>query len=336
MSRLTKRLLIALAVLVAVLGGSAVGVGFAFSRYSGPGPLAVTGPVLVPRGTPEVVGHALADAGVISDVWSFRIAAYLTNAKGALRSGEFLFPEHASLFATLTILRRGAEVQHKLTIPEGLTAYQITQIFDRAPVMKGEMPPIADGALLPDTYAYVYGTARAGLVVRAKLLMDQKLAQIWAARDPALALTTPQQLLTLASIVERETSRPEERAHIAGVFLNRLKRGMKLQSDPTTAYAASGGKTTNDRGLTRADLDSANPYNTYFAAGLPPGPIVSPGVASMQAVAHPLATDDLYFVADATGGHAFAKSLDEHQRNVARWRAQEGRTSIPCPAARCG
>jgi UPF0755 protein len=338
MSRLLRRLLIALAVLLVVAGAAVTGAGWAFSRYSGPGPLATTGPVLVPRGTPEVVGQALVDAGVIRDVWSFRIAAYLTREKGPLRSGEFLFPEHASLFATLTILRRGQSVQHKLTIPEGLTAYQIGQIFDRAPVMDGSTPPIADGTLLPETYAYVYGTAREAMVARAKSAMDKQLAAIWAARDPALTLTTPQQLVTLASIVERETARPEERAHIAAVFLNRLKRGMKLQSDPTTAYAASGGHSTNDRGLTRADLDSPNPYNTYYAAGLPPGPIASPGLAAMQAVAHPLASDDLYFVADGSGGHAFAKTLDEHQRNVARWRTLEGHTPAPspCPAARCG
>jgi UPF0755 protein len=151
------------------------------------------------------------------------------------------------------------------------------------------------------------------------------VAQIWASRDPSLGLTRPEDLVTLASIVEREVSRPEERAHVAAVFLNRLKRGMRLQSDPTTAYAVSGGMTTYDRGLTRADLDRANPYNTYAVSGLPPGPIDSPGLAAMQAVARPLASDDLYFVADGSGGHAFAKTLEDHNRNVAHWRTVAAR-----------
>ena len=321
MSRLVRRLLITLAVLTVISGLAAGALSFAFTRYSGPGPFATTGPVLVPRGTPDVVGAALVNAGVLRNVWSFHIATFLTSAAGPLKAGEFIFPEHVSLYATLVILRRGQQVQHKLTIPEGLTAFQTTQIFDHAPLMDGTTPAFGEGELFPETYSYTRGTAREAVVARAKAAMDKQLATVWASRDPAVALTTPQQLLTLASIVERETARPEERAHIACVFLNRLKRGMKLQSDPTTAYAASGGKTSNDRGLTRADLDAANPYNTYFTPALPPGPIASPGLAAMQAVAHPLATDDLYFVADATGGHAFAKTLDEHQRNVARWRA---------------
>lgn len=336
MSRFARRLLIALVALLLLVGTAGGAALLAFSRYIGPGPLATTGPVLVPRGPPDVVGRALATAGVISGVWPFRVAAALTGKSGALRAGEFLFPEHASLFATLTILRRGVPVQHKLTIPEGLTAFQITRLVDHATALDGAVPTLAEAELLPETYSYVRGTTRAALIGRAKAAMERRLAKIWAGRDPSLSLTTPLQLLTLASIVERETARPDERAHIAAVFLNRLKHGMKLQSDPTTAYAASGGHTTNDRGLTRADLDAANPYNTYFAPGLPPGPIVSPGVAAMQAVAHPAVSDDLYFVADGSGGHAFARTLDEHQRNVARWRALAAHPAAPCPLARCG
>ena len=146
---------------------------------------------------------------------------------------------------------------------------------------------------------------------------------MWDARDASLPLTSPQQLLTIASLVERETSRPEERAHVAAVYLNRLRLGMKLQSDPTVAYAASGGQTSSERNITRAELDARSPYNTYVVTGLPPTPIASPGLASMVAVARPMASDDLYFVADGEGGHVFARTLDEHNRNVAKYRATQ-------------
>ncbi len=315
------RLLRAVAVFVVLAAIAIGGSVLAIARYNAPGPLATTRILNVPHGTLSVVGDALTEAGVAHDTLTFRIAAFVTSGKGPLRAGEFTFPEHASLFATLTILRSGRPVQHKLTIPEGLTAAQIAQLLDRAVALDGDTPVPNEGEMMPETYAYTYGTARTAIVDHARAAMSRNLAQVWAARDPKLLLATPQDLVTLASIVERETSRPEERAHVAAVFLNRLKRGMKLQSDPTTAYAASGGLTNNDRGLTRVDLDAANPYNTYFAPGLPPGPIASPGLAAMQAVAKPQASDDLYFVADGAGGHLFASTLDEHNRNVALWRA---------------
>jgi UPF0755 protein len=316
-----RRLLIVLGVLVLLALAVAGGGLYAIGRYNAPGPLAELQPVVVPHGTPAELAQALSAAGVINGTWAFRLAAALTAHEGQLRAGEFIFPAHGSLFATLTILRRGKEVQHRLTIPEGLTAAQIAEILDRAPALDGDTPVPAEGAVLPETYSYVRGTSRSVLLERGHAAMEKALAQVWASRDPALALTRPEDLLTLASIVERETSRPEERAHVAAVFLNRLKRGMRLQSDPTTAYAVSGGMTTYDHGLTRADLERANPYNTYTIAGLPPGPIDSPGLAAMQAVARPLASDDLYFVADGNGGHVFAKTLEDHNRNVAHWRA---------------
>jgi UPF0755 protein len=316
-----RRLLTSLAVLV-LLGGVILGSGlFGYSRATAPGPLAAARIINVSRGTPSEVGLQLTDAGVVSDSISFRLAALVTTGKGPLKAGEFTFPEHVSLLATLAILRSGKPVQHKLTIPEGLTAAQIAQLVDRAPALDGDTPVPNEGETMPETYAYTYGTPRTALLDRARAAMDRNLVKLWAARAADLPLASPKEMLTLASIVERETSRPEERAHVAAVFLNRLRRGMRLQSDPTTAYAVTGGMLTYDRGLTRADLESLNPYNTYTAPGLPPGPIASPGLAALQAVAKPDASDDLYFVADGNGGHVFAKTLEDHNRNVAQWRA---------------
>ncbi len=295
----------------------------AFKTYSQPGPLAQTRVIVVPRGTPTEIADMLQHEGVISSPIAFRIAVGLTEGRGPLKSGEFTFPEHASLFGTLAILRNGRPVQHKVTIPEGLTVFQITAILQRATALDGDVPKFGEGEFFPDTYSYTYGTPRAAIVDRAKAEMAKMLAKVWDARDPALNLTSPQQLLTIASLVERETSRPEERAHVAAVYLNRLKLGMRLQSDPTVAYAASGGQTSSERNITRAELTASNPYNTYVVTGLPPSAIASPGLASLLAVARPMASDDLYFVADGEGGHVFAKTLDDHNRNVAKYRATQ-------------
>ena len=312
----------ALAILILLVVGCAVAGLFAVGRYNAPGPLAATHSVVVMHGAPEALADQLVADGVIDSVWPFRIAAFVTSGKGPLRAGEYTFPEHASLFAVLTILRSGKPVQHKLTIPEGLTAVQITALIDRAPALDGKTPAFADGEALPQTYLYPFGTTRQALLDMMRAAMDRTLARVWETRIPTLRLGSPRELLILASIVERETARPEERAHIAAVFLNRLRLGMRLQSDPTVAYAESNGAATSDRNLTRAALDRMHPYNTYTINGLPPGPIDSPGLASLQAVARPLDSDDLYFVADGTGGHAFAATLDEHNKNVARYRSK--------------
>ena len=320
-----RRLLTAFLILLVVAIAVAAGLGYAFKTYNSPGPLAAAKVVVVPRGTPAEIGELLAQAGVIQSTQAFRIAADITNAKGALKSGEFTFPEHVSLFATLSILRNGKPVQHKITLPEGLSVYQMTAILQKAQALDGDVPRFAEGEVFPDTYSFTYGTPRAQIVERGRAEMDKNLARVWDARDPSLALKSPQQLLILASLVERETSRPEERAHVAAVYLNRLKLNMRLQSDPTVAYVASGGQNNAEKGITRAQLETANPYNTYMVAGLPPGPIASPGLASLLAVARPLASDDLYFVADGEGGHVFAKTLDDHNRNVAKYRATLGK-----------
>ena len=306
-------------VVVATLGGGAYW--YARQRFRDAGPLPEARAVSVPRGSLDVVGRALADAGVVANPVAFRAAALATSDQGPLHAGELMFPERASLADVLFVLRNARPVQHRLTIPEGLTAAQIARLLERADGLTGDGVVPAEGELLPQTYAYDRGATREAVAARARVAMDRALSQAWAGRDPALPLADPRALLTLASMVERETSKPDERAHVASVFVNRLRQGMRLQSDPTVIYAVAGGMGPLDRKLSHADLAVANPYNTYAVAGLPPGPIDSPGAASLAAAARPLATDDLYFVADGTGGHAFAKTLDEHQRNVARWRA---------------
>jgi UPF0755 protein len=313
------RIALTVALVLSVAIGGAVNV--ARQRYDLPGPLAEPRNVLIPRGGPEQVGEALVHAGVLRDMVSFHIAALLTFRDGPLHAGELAFPAGASLRETLAVLRSGKPVQHRLTIPEGLTASQIVQIIDKTDGLTGSTPTFEEGQVLPQTYAYDLGASRASVIERATAAMSKALDRAWTARSADLPLATPQDLLILASIVERETARPEERSHVAAVFLSRLRQGMKLQSDPTVLYAVSGGAGTLDRALTRADLENPSPYNTYRSAGLPPGPIDSPGVASLQATANPLESDDLYFVADGTGGHVFARKLDDHQRNVARWRA---------------
>lgn len=317
-----RRALIAAFALVVLLGtAGAIAFWQATLYLAAPGPLAEARAIVVPRGSPLRLGEVLQGEGVIRHAVALRIAAQVTNAEGPLRAGEFLFPAGASLRDVLTVLRTARPVQHRLTIPEGLTASAIAVLLERAETLAGDALVPPEGTVLPDTYLHERGTPRAAVLDRATKAMERALAEAWAGRAEGLPLATPQEMLVLASIVERETGRADERARVAQVFVNRLKRGMRLQSDPTVVYAASGGAGVLDRPISRADLDAQHPYNTYRIPGLPPGPIASPGAASLQAVAHPAGGDDLYFVADGTGGHAFARTLEEHNRNVARWRA---------------
>ena len=310
-------------ILLLCLGGAGAAVWhYARTTYEAPGPAAEAVQLVVPRGGTANIADALAERGVIRDPRAFLAAAWATRDAGALRAAEFVFPARASLREVLEVLRRARPVQRRLTIPEGLTARQIAALIERAEGLTGEVPPFDEGALLPETYAYQWGDARAAIVRRADAAMSSALAEIWANRAPNLPLRSARDALILASIVERETGKAEERARVAGVFINRLRRNMPLQSDPTAAYAAADGGVL-ERALTRADLDRDHPFNTYRIRGLPPGPIASPGRDSLRAAVQPEATDFLFFVADGQGGHAFARTLDEHNRNVARWREVE-------------
>jgi UPF0755 protein len=310
------------AVAIAAIGGA----GFAGVRswetaLDRPGPLAERRAFVVPHGSTAQVAEALAAHGILDQPLLFRAAATITRDEGNLHAAEFSFPAHASVSQVLAILRAARPVEHHLTIPEGLTAQQINALLANADAMTGEVQGIDEGSVLPQTYDYQFGADRAGIIARAKTAMTRELVAAWADRAPDLPLSGPRDALILASIVERETAKPEERPHIAAVYLNRLRQGMKLQADPTVVYLASGGSGVLDHRLTRAELGKDDPFNTYRSLGLPPAPICSPGIDSLRAVLHPAVSDDLYFVADGTGGHVFSRSYEAHDIAVARWRA---------------
>lgn len=307
-------------VLLLMLG--AIALESARTIWSARGPLGEPAQIVIPRGGTQAIAAVLAEGGVIRDPRLFALAAWMSSGQGALMAAEFVFPAGSSLAEVLAILRQGRPVQRRFTIAEGLTARQIATLLERAEGLAGDVPAIAEGAVLPETYVFAWGDSRAALVRRAEAAMARVLAEAWAERTPNLPFAAPREALILASIVERETGRAEERARVAGVFVNRLRRGMMLQSDPTVVYAASDGGPF-ERAITRADLDRNHPFNTYRIRGLPPGPIASPGRDALVATLRPEAHDFLFFVADGTGGHAFARTLDEHNRNVARWREVE-------------
>ncbi|MDG6093758.1 endolytic transglycosylase MltG [Acetobacter sp. AN02] len=317
-----RRIIIGLCLLV-LLGGLAA-TGLAWRAATGPGPLSQATDVVIPRGGYASTISTLQQAGVLRDRWTdekiFRAVLWLTRHDGPLHAAELTFPAHASMTAILATLRHGRPVQHMLTIPEGLTSAQIRPLIDAAPALTGSTPDIREGSILPQTYQYVYGTSRLSLTQRMQHAMARRLAAIWSTRDPAQPLRSPEELLTLASIVEKETGRPEERPMVARVFLNRLEAGMKLQSDPTTIYGLSGGAGKLGRPLTHQDMSSATPWNTYIIAGLPPGPVCSPGEAALAAVAHPEAGRALYFVAMPDGTTRFSETLTAHNVNVAELR----------------
>lgn len=309
---------------VLVLAGTAVAAAawwWADQRILQPGPLAEERIVLVPRGAGgEAIARLMTTEGVVEHPWLFHFAVFRGGLEGRLRAGEYAFPAGVSIQEAARIVASGRVHQRRLTVAEGLSAREVTQLVEAAVGLDGPIgEALAEGEAYPDTYFYVRGDRRADLVERMRRAMRIEVARAWAERDQSLPLADSGELLVLASIVEKETAKADERPRVAAVFVNRLRRGMKLQSDPTVIHGITGGGPL-DRALTRRDLEQATPYNTYVIPGLPPGPIGTPGRASLAAASRPPTTNDLYFVADGTGGHAFATNLADHNRNVARWR----------------
>ena len=300
-----------------------------------PGPLADEKIVLIPKntGTSEIT-DLLYREGVVDQPRLFELYAYLNRKQGPLRAGEYLFKANTNISEAINTLISGKPILHSFTAPEGLTSEQIIQRMRDNDVLLGDVSePPREGTLLPDTYKFDRGTTRQQLVTIMQAAGRQALNQVWQRRSPDVAIKTPGELIILASIVEKETGKAEERPHVASVFLNRLARRMKLQSDPTIVYGIVGGKGTLGRGILRTEIERATPYNTYVIEGLPPGPIANPGRAALEAVANPMKTRDLYFVADGTGGHVFAETYDQHLRNVARWRQLEKTRDAIAPEA---
>jgi UPF0755 protein len=310
-------LLLALAALLVLVG---------LWTYRGPGPAATSGPVtdvILPRGAGvNQIAGVLHKSGAISSGTLFTLVARLTGAAGQLKAGEYEFASGESMARVLADIRAGRVVRRVVTIPEGWTSGMALDALMAQPVLVGNPPEPPEGSLLPDTYQVQRGEDRGEIVARMRAARDKLLAELWAARAPDLPLATPEQAVTLASIVEKETGVPAERPRVAAVFVNRLRAGMALQSDPTVIYAVSKGRPLG-RGLTVSELANPSPYNTYVHTGLPPTPIANPGRAALEAVLNPPRTNELYFVADGTGGHAFAATLEEHAKNVARWRQIE-------------
>ena len=318
-----RRLLLAFVVLI-FLAAVAAGGGWLWfkEQVASSGPAQADTVVLIPPGSSiRAIAGKLADEGILRSDLIFRLAARLEKADRSLKSGEFRFPARASMMDVLNVLTKGETVARTLTIPEGLTVSEAMEIIDGAEGLTGAMPTAPDeGRLLPETYQYRYYDTKAAVLRRMEQAMDDALAKAWAGRAKDLPISSPEEALIIASIVEKETGVKAERARVAAVFLNRIRKGMKLQSDPTVIYGITRGRFLLGRPLSRADLDAPTSYNTYVIAGLPPTPIANPGRAAIEAVMHPETTKELYFVADGTGGHAFAETLAGHNRNVAKWR----------------
>jgi UPF0755 protein len=307
-----------------------IGVGGAYvygkQKIEAPGPLQEDKIVNIPaRAGMTDIADILQREGVIdNNRWAFIGSVFALKARSELKPGEYSFQKNASLRDVIGTMVEGKVVQHAITVPEGLTSEQIVGRLSDNDIFSGavkEMP--REGTLLPETYKFPRGTTRDQVIQRMQQTQKRVLAEIWERRNPDIPVKTPEQLVTLASIVEKETGKADERSRVAAVFVNRLRQKIKLQSDPTIIYGLVGGKGTLGRPIKRSEIQQPSPYNTYVVDGLPPGPIANPGRASLEAAANPARTRDLFFVADGTGGHAFTETYDQHQKNVAKLRAME-------------
>jgi UPF0755 protein len=324
--------IISLFVLLAILAGIALAIGK--QRFDAAGPLPEDRVVNIPRGAGiRDIADVLVRDGVIDQPWVFVGGVLVLKAREGLKAGEYQFKARASLRDVVATIIEGRVVTHQFTMPEGLTSEQIVARLLDDDILTGNIKEIPrEGSLLPDTYNFTRGVTREQVIQRMQQAEQHMLKDIWDRHSPDLPIKTPDQLIVLASLVEKETGKPEERSRVAAVFVNRLKQKMKLQSDPTIIYGLVGGKGTLGRPIMKSEIDQPTPYNTYQIEGLPPGPIANPGRASLEAAANPARTRELYFVADGTGGHAFAETYEQHQKNVARLRAIESDQKDQAPA----
>jgi UPF0755 protein len=297
---------------------------YAFREYQQPGPLETDTTYLVREGAGiSEIAEGLERKNIISNSRIFKTVTAFLGDDQKSRHGEYAIKAHASMEEIMDILKSGKSIQYSLTLPEGLTVKQMFKKIADDPNLDGDLPAElpAEGSLRPDTYKFTRGSKRSAVLAQMSASQTRILDEVWDKRDKDLPLASKEELLILASIVEKETGKADERPQVASVFLNRIKKGMRLQSDPTIVYGLFGGDgKPADRELSKADVDKETPYNTYRIDGLPPTPIANPGRAALEAVANPSRTDYLYFVADGSGGHAFAATLDEHNENVRRWR----------------
>jgi peptidoglycan lytic transglycosylase G len=312
---------------VFVLAALAAGIALFFGkqRFEAPGPLAADRVVNIPRGSGmRDIADTLSREGVIDQPWLFIGGVLVLKAREDLKAGEYEFKAHSSMRDVVATIVEGKVVAHQVSIPEGLTSEQIVARLLQDDILAGDVKEIPrEGSLLPDTYNFARGVTREQMIARMQQAEQRLLRETWEHRAADLPLRTPEQLVVLASLVEKETGKPEERTRVAAVFVNRLKQRMKLQSDPTIIYGLVGGKGSLGRPIMKTEIEQPTPYNTYIIDGLPPGPITNPGRASLEAAANPARTRELYFVADGTGGHAFAETYEQHQKNVVRLRSIE-------------
>ncbi|MDR3421352.1 MAG: endolytic transglycosylase MltG [Xanthobacteraceae bacterium] len=324
--------IISIFVLLAIMAGIALVIGK--QRFDAPGPLPDDRVVNIPRGSGiRDIADVLVRDGVIDQPWVFVGGVLVLKAREGLKAGEYQFKAHASIRDVVATIVEGRVVAHQFTVPEGLTSEQIVARLLDDDTLTGNIKEIPrEGTLLPDTYNFTRGVTREQIIQRMEQAQQRVLKEIWDRHSPDLPIKTPDQLVILASLVEKETGKPEERTRVAAVFVNRLKQKMRLQSDPTIIYGLVGGKGMLGRPIMKSEIDQATPYNTYQIDGLPPGPIANPGRASLEAAANPARTRELYFVADGTGGHAFAETYEQHQKNVARLRSVEFDQKDQAPA----
>jgi len=317
-------------VMTVIVFATLVGIGifyYGVKSYEEPGPLTANTNFIVKSGlgVKEIAAN-LERNGIVSDSRVFRLLSRVYLDGETLKAGEYEIKAGASMREIIELLKSGKSILYSVSVPEGLTVKQVFRRLSDDPVLEGDLPVElpAEGSLMPDTYKFSRGTKRADIVQQMAAAQKNLIDQIWERRDADLPITSREEFVTLASIVEKETGKADERSRVASVFLNRLEKGMRLQSDPTIVYGLFGGDgKPSDRPIFQSDLEKQTPYNTYIIKGLPPTPIANPGRAALEAVANPSRTSDLYFVADGTGGHVFAETLDEHNQNVRRWRKLE-------------